>query len=53
IVGQPFLIYFSLHQPGTDDSTVLTSEAADRESTGVVGAFTDFARWDRVLQVVH
>lgn len=53
IVGQPFLIYFSLHQPGTDDSTVLTSEAADREGTGVVGAFTDFARWDRVLQVVH
>jgi signal peptidase I len=53
IVGQPFLIYFSLHELGADDSTVLRSQAVGRESRGVVGAFTDFARWDRVLQVVH
>ena len=52
IVGQPFLIYFSLHEIGIDDSTVLTSEAVSREHTSVVEAFTDFARWDRVFQVV-
>ncbi|HMH11677.1 MAG TPA: signal peptidase I [Edaphobacter sp.] len=53
IVGQPFLIYFSLHLPGNDDLSVLAPEALARQRRSGLSAFTDFARWDRVLQVVR
>ncbi len=53
IVGQPFLIYFSLHLPGYDDLSVLAPEALARQRRGMLSGFTDFARWDRVLQVVR
>ena len=53
IVGQPFLIYFSLHLPGNDDLSVLTPEALARQRRGGLSAFTDFARWSRVLQIVR
>ncbi len=53
IVGQPFLIYFSLHLPGTDDLSVLAPEALARQRRNGLSAFTDFARWDRVLQIVR
>jgi signal peptidase I len=52
IVGQPLLIYFSLHLPGTDDLTALTPEALARQRSAL-NAFTDFARWNRVLQIVR
>jgi signal peptidase I len=53
IVGQPFLIYFSLHLPGYDDLSVLAPEALARQRRSMLSAFTEFARWDRVLQVVR
>jgi signal peptidase I len=53
IVGQPFLIYFSLHLPGYDDLSVLAPEALARQRRSMLSEFTDFARWDRVLQVVR
>ncbi len=53
IVGQPFLIYFSLHLPGNDDLSVLAPEALARQRRSALSAFTDFARWDRVLQIVR
>lgn len=53
IVGQPFLIYFSLHLPGNDDLSVLAPEALAQQRRGGLSAFTDFARWSRVLQIVR
>jgi signal peptidase I len=53
IVGQPFLIYFSLHLPGNDDLSVLAPEALARQRRSALSAFTDFARWDRVLKIVY
>jgi signal peptidase I len=53
IVGQPFLIYFSLHLPGSDDLRVLAPEALARQRRNGLSAFTDFARWDRVLKIVR
>jgi len=53
IVGQPLLIYFSLHLPGSDDLSVLTPEALARQRRGGLSGFTDFARWERVLRIVR
>jgi signal peptidase I len=53
IVGQPFLIYFSLHLPANDDLNVLTPEAVARQRRNGLSAFVDFARWDRMLQTVR
>ncbi len=52
IVGQPFLIYFSL-QHGSDDVPTLTPPAAGSQRSKVIDTFADFARWDRTLQIVH
>ncbi len=53
IVGQPFLIYFSLHLPGTDDLSVLAPEALAQQRRGALSGFADFARWSRVFQIVR
>jgi signal peptidase I len=53
IVGQPFLIYFSLHLPGTDDLSVLAPEALAQQRRGGLSGFADFARWSRVFQIVR
>jgi signal peptidase I len=52
IVGQPFLIYFSL-QHGSDDVPTLTPPAAGSQRSKVIDTFADFARWDRTLRIVH
>jgi signal peptidase I len=52
IVGQPFLIYFSVRLPGFDDSEVLASEVHQRAGT-ILDGFTNFARWNRVFRVVR
>ncbi len=47
IVGSPFVIYFSLRQGGGD-------EVGPREQrASALDALVDFARWDRVLRIVH
>jgi signal peptidase I len=53
IVGQPLVIYFSLHLPGNDDLSVLAPEALARQRRSALSAFADFARWDRVLRIVR
>jgi signal peptidase I len=53
IVGEPFLIYFSLHLPGNDDLNMLGPEAVARQRRSGLSGFTDFARWDRVFQIVR
>ena len=57
IVGQPLLIYFSLHQPDSDDTAALTEQAraADSRSqhSGPINTLVDFARWGRTFQVVR
>jgi signal peptidase I len=56
IVGKPFLIYFSLNDadstPGQSSAVALAGDrAARRERPGDV--LVDFARWDRVIRVIH
>ena len=54
IVGKPFLIYFSLRS--LDDSpgqAVAGDGAAGGPHSWRLGSLVDFARWDRVLQVIH
>jgi len=57
IVGKPLLIYFSLQQHPTDDSDALTETSAARnrrhQPPSKMDAVADFARWDRILQVVR
>jgi signal peptidase I len=57
IVGKPLLIYFSLQQHPTGDSGALTQTSAARnrphQPPSKLDAVADFARWDRILQVVR
>jgi signal peptidase I len=57
IVGKPLLIYFSLQQHPTDDTGALTETSAARnrrnQPPSKMDAVADFARWDRILQVVR
>jgi signal peptidase I len=55
IVGKPLLIYFSLQQPDANASFTQTAIAANpiHHPTRRIDAVVDFARWGRVLQVVH
>lgn len=47
IVGSPFVIYFSLRQGASDEV------APGEQRANVLDVLVDFARWDRVLRVVH
>jgi signal peptidase I len=56
IVGKPFLIYFSLNDadsaPGQSSAVALGGDGtAQRGHPG--DALVDFARWDRVMQLIH
>ncbi len=50
IVGMPFLVYFSVREPSATDNTPLPD---DRLGRSMGNRLVDFARWDRVLHVVH
>jgi signal peptidase I len=56
IVGKPFVIYFSLRQ-GNDDlgspAELRTPEPARATHLRWIETLVDFARWDRILQIVH
>jgi signal peptidase I len=56
IVGQPFLIYFSLQQHGTADEMALSRPPNQvflpRHRSTALDAIAGFARWDRTLQIV-
>ncbi len=57
IVGKPFLIYFSLYKPERNDPST-TAQArgpfkpADLEES-MIDHLADFARWDRILRIIH
>jgi signal peptidase I len=50
IVGTPFLIYFSVRKPSATDDTGLPD---DRLGNSAMDKLVDFARWNRILQVVR
>jgi len=52
IVGKPLLIYFSLRMPD-DLPGQLDADADARQHSTALGQLGSFARWDRVLHVVH
>jgi signal peptidase I len=55
IVGKPLLIYFSLQQHDSDGSFPQNAVAAPpgHHPPSRIDAVVDFARWSRVLQIVH
>ena len=50
VEGTPLVIYFSLRQPSATDAQPLP---AGRLGNSVEDRLIDFARWDRILHVVH
>jgi signal peptidase I len=50
IEGSPLLIYFSLREPSATDAAPLPG---GRLGNSVEDRLIDFARWDRILRVVH
>jgi signal peptidase I len=50
VVGTPFLIYFSVRKPSATDDTALPD---DRLGNSAMDKLVDFARWNRILQVVR
>ena len=55
IVGTPFLIYFSVREPSATDDAGLPADklADDRLGKSETDKLMDFARWNRILQVVR
>jgi signal peptidase I len=52
LVGLPFIIYFSLHQPSaTEDSTLPDDKLGHEKSP--LDTVMDFARWSRTFRVIH
>jgi signal peptidase I len=55
IVGKPFLIYFSLNDPGSmpgQSSAAALSGGGVAHRQGPADSLVDFARWDRALHIV-
>ncbi len=55
IVGTPFLIYFSVREPSATDDAGLPPDrlADDKLGKSAMDKLMDFARWNRILQVVR
>jgi signal peptidase I len=52
IVGRPFVIYFSIRGVSPNDSSPLPGETMSRGHP-LVSALLDFARWERMFQIVR
>ena len=52
IVGRPFLIYFSLHEPSATDAAMLPDDRLGHEKSPL-DSIVDFARWSRMFRIVH
>lgn len=52
VVGLPFLIYFSLHQPSATDANTLPNDKLGHEKSPL-DTVMDFARWSRMFRVIH
>jgi signal peptidase I len=53
IVGLPFFIYFSLHEPSATDSNKLPDDKLGLEKKSPLDTVMDFARWSRMFRVIH
>ena len=52
VVGLPFVIYFSLHQPSATDTNTLPDDRLGHEKSPL-DTVMDFARWSRMFRVIH
>ena len=52
VVGLPFLIYFSLHEPSATEDSTLPNDKLEHEKSPL-DTVMDFARWSRVFKVIH
>lgn len=52
VVGLPFLIYFSLHEPSATASNSLPDDRLNHEKSPM-DTVMDFARWSRMLRVIR
>jgi signal peptidase I len=52
VVGFPFLIYFSLHEPSATDANTLPDDRLGHEKSPL-DTVMDFARWSRMFRVIH
>jgi signal peptidase I len=56
IVGKPFLVYFSLNDPGLtrgQSSAAAMSEGGGVHRESPADSVVNFARWDRALHIIH
>ena len=52
VVGLPFIIYFSLHEPSATDANTLPDDRLGHEKSPL-DIVMDFARWSRMFRVIH
>jgi signal peptidase I len=52
VVGLPFLVYFSLHEPSATDANTLPDDRLGHEKSPL-DTVMDFARWSRMFRVIH
>ncbi len=52
VVGLPFLIYFSLHEPSPSEGNTLPDDRLNHEKSPI-DTVMDFARWSRMFRVIH
>ena len=52
VVGLPFFIYFSLHEPSATDANTLPDDRLGHEKSPL-DTVMDFARWSRMFKVIH
>jgi signal peptidase I len=52
VVGLPFFIYFSLHEPSATDANTLPDDRLGHEKSPL-DTVMDFARWSRMFRVIH
>jgi signal peptidase I len=52
VVGLPFFIYFSLHEPSATDDNTLPDDRLGHEKSPL-DTVMDFARWSRMFRVIH
>jgi signal peptidase I len=52
IVGLPFVIYFSLHEPSETDTNTLPDDRLGHEKSPL-DSVMEFARWSRMFRVIH
>jgi signal peptidase I len=52
VVGLPFFVYFSLHEPSATEANTLPDDRLGHEKSPL-DTVMDFARWSRMFKVIH